>query len=323
MKGIFQGRNAAALGIDIRSGTLSVLELGYSSTQCRVLAYATEPLPAGAVEGRRIEDFERVGDVLARALARAAPRSTKAVVAVAGAAVISKVILLPVGLGDDDIEHQLKREAEQYIPYPLEEASIDFEVCSGAAGGQGQVEVLFAACRKASVEPLEAVLAHAGLAARVVEVDTFALARACRAPGGGRQPVVAVVDIDAMSTVFSVLHDGQSLYCREYAIGEPARSDGVQPCYDALLALIHEGLQQVFGGGSVRKLDQLWLAGRAATLPGLAEWVGGCLQVPTRAANPFATMTLAPQVDIDGLAADAPSLLVACGLAMRGLGGWR
>src|SRR3546814_16938033 len=122
-------------------------------------------------------ELEGVGQALQRVVAKAKTGCKSAVVAVSGSAVITKIIEMDAGLSDEELENQLKIEADQYIPYPLEEVAIDFEVKGPAPRSPGRAEVLLAACRKENVEIREAALALAGLTAKVVDVEAYALAR--------------------------------------------------------------------------------------------------------------------------------------------------
>src|SRR5690606_27406627 len=288
-----------------------------------------------------------VGRVLAKS--RAATR--QAAVAVAGSAVITKLVEMDAGLSDEELETQLKLEADQYIPYPLEEVAIDFEVQGPAPRNPERVDVLLAACRKENVEAREAALALAGLSARVVDVEAYALERTygLLAPqlDGGRQDLsVAVVDIGATMTTLSVLRGGRTLYTREQLFGgrqlteeiqrryglsleeaglakrqgglpDDYESEVLQPFREAVAQQVSRSLQFFFASGQLHEVDYILLAGGTASIPGIAQLIEERLGTPTRVANPFAGMTLSSRINAAALAADAPALMIACGLAMR------
>ena len=128
MLGLFNKKANTLLGIDISSTSVKLLELSRSGSRYKVEAYAVEPLPPNAVVEKNIAELEGVGQALARVLSKAKTSVRTAAVAVAGSAVITKTIEMEAGLNDDELENQLKIEADQYIPYPLEEVAIDFEV---------------------------------------------------------------------------------------------------------------------------------------------------------------------------------------------------
>nr|WP_194718583.1 pilus assembly protein PilM [Pseudomonas typographi] len=339
------------MGIDISSTSVKLLELSRSGGRYKVESYAVEPLPANAVVEKNIAELEGVGNALARVLAKAKTSTRSVAVAVAGSAVITKTIEMDAGLSDDDMESQLKVEADQYIPYPLEEVAIDFEVQGVSARNPERVEVLLAACRKENVEVREAALAVAGLTARVVDVEAYALERAygmvATQLGASAQGLtVAVMDIGATMTTLSVLHNGRIIYTREQLFGgrqlteEIQRRYGLsveeaglakkqgglpddyvaevlQPFKDAVVQQVSRSLQFFFAAGQYNAVDYIMLAGGTSSIPGLDRRVQQHLGTPTVVANPFADMALNSKVNAGALASDAPALMIACGLALR------
>jgi len=295
--------------------------------------------------------LEGVGQALARVLAKAKTSARSVAVAVAGSAVITKTIEMEAGLSDDELENQLKIEADQYIPYPLEEVAIDFEVQGVSARNPERVEVLLAACRKENVEVREAALALAGLTAKVVDVEAYALERAYslmlpQLSGGQDDLTVAVVDVGATMTTLSVLHGGKTIYTREQLFGgrqlteeiqrryglsveeaglakkqgglpDDYESEVLQPFKDAVVQQVSRSLQFFFAAGQFNEVDYILLAGGTASIADLDRLIQQKISTPTLVANPFADMALSGKVNAGALASDAPSLMIACGLAMR------
>ena len=143
------------LGLDISSTSVKLLELSKSGSDYRVESYGVEPLPENAVVEKNISDVEGVGEAIQRLLERCKTKVKNAAVAVAGSAVITKTIEMSAVLNEDEMENQLQVEADQYIPYPLEEVALDFEVQGPSPRSEEQVEVLIAACRRENVEMRE------------------------------------------------------------------------------------------------------------------------------------------------------------------------
>ncbi|MDR6357145.1 type IV pilus assembly protein PilM [Pseudomonas psychrotolerans] len=168
MLGLFRKKANTLLGIDVSSTSVKLIELSRAGGRYRVEAYAVEPLPANAVVEKNIAELEGVGLAIGRVLVKARTSARSAAVAVSGSAVIAKTIEMDAGLSDDELENQIKLEADQYIPYPLDEVAIDFEVQGPSPRNAERVEVLLAACRKENVEVREAALALAGVSAKVV-----------------------------------------------------------------------------------------------------------------------------------------------------------
>ncbi|WNW13001.1 pilus assembly protein PilM [Pseudomonas sp. DTU_2021_1001937_2_SI_NGA_ILE_001] len=348
---LFGKKAHTLLGIDISSTAVKLLELSRSGSRFKVESYAVEPLPANAVVEKNIAELEGVGQALSRVLVKARTQARNAAVAVAGSAVITKVVEMDAGLSDDDMENQLRLEADQYIPYPLEEVAIDFEVQGYSVRNPERVEVLLAACRKENVEVREAALALAGLTAKVVDVEAYALERAftllsAQLGKGHEMLTVAVVDIGATMTTLSVLHQGRIIYTREQLFGgkqlteeiqrryglsmgeaglakkqgglpDDYNSEVLEPFKEAMVQQVSRSLQFFFAAGQYNGVDYIMLAGGSASIAGLENLIHKRLGVPTMVANPFADMALSSKVNAGALASDAPALMVACGLAMR------
>ncbi|WP_152226786.1 pilus assembly protein PilM [Pseudomonas sp. SCB32] len=351
MLGLFNKKANTLLGIDISSTSVKLLELSRSGGRYKVEAYAVEPLPPNAVVEKNIAELEGVGQALSRVVAKARTGVKTAAVAVAGSAVITKTIEMDGGLSDDELENQLKIEADQYIPYPLEEVAIDFEVQGVSARNAERVDVLLAACRKENVEVREAALALSGLTAKVVDVEAYALERAFSLLGdqlGGNadELTVAVVDIGATMTTLSVLHHGRTIYTREQLFGgrqlteeiqrryglsveeaglakkqgglpDDYDSEVLQPFKDAVVQQVSRSLQFFFAAGQFNDVDYILLAGGTASIPDLDRLIQQKIGTPTLVANPFTDMVLSGKVNAGALASDAPALMIACGLAMR------
>ncbi|KIZ35244.1 MAG: pilus assembly protein PilM [Pseudomonas sp.] len=351
MLGLFTKKANTLLGIDISSTSVKLLELSRSGSRYRVEAYAVEPLPANAVVEKNLAEVEGVGQALQRVVAKAKTGCKSAVVAVSGSAVITKIIEMDAGLSDEELENQLKIEADQYIPYPLEEVAIDFEVQGPAPRSPGRAEVLLAACRKENIEIREAALALAGLTAKVVDVEAYALERSygLLAPQLGAahgELTVAVVDIGATMTTLSVLHNGRTIYTREQLFGGRQLTEEIQrryglsqeeaglakkqgglpddydsevllPFKEAVVQQVSRSLQFFFAAGQFHDVDCILLAGGTASIPGLDHMIQQKIGTQTLVANPFADMALSSKVNAGALASDAPALMIACGLALR------
>ncbi|GGE46597.1 type 4 fimbrial biogenesis protein PilM [Halopseudomonas oceani] len=351
MLGLFKKKANTLLGIDISSTTVKLLELSRSGGRYKVEAYAVEPLPAGSVVEKNIVELEGVGQALEKVLARSKSSLRQGAVAVAGSAVITKVIEMDAGLDPDEMEEQIKIEADQYIPYPLDEVAIDFEVQGVSPRNPAREEVLLAACRRENVDIREAALALAGLTAKIVEVEAYSMERACelvigQLDGGDDGLTIAVIDIGATMMTLSVLSGGRTIYSREQLFGGKQLTDEIQrryglsqeeaglakkqgglpddyevevlgPFKDAVVQQVSRSLQFFFAGGQYNDVDYILLAGGTASIPGLDQLVQQKIGTTTLVANPFANMTLSNKVDAVALSNDAPALMIACGLAMR------
>jgi len=346
------GKKANTLiGIDISSTSVKLLEIGKNGNRYRVESYGVEPLPPNAVVEKNINDAEAVGEVIKRVVAKSRTSSKQAAVAVAGSAVITKTIQMAAGLSEQELENQITVEADQYIPYPLDEVSIDFEVQGPSEQNPDQVDVLLAACRKENVELREDSLEIGGLEAKVVDVEAYAMERAfelidAQMDVDADERTIAVVDIGATMTTLSVLADGKTIYTREQLFGGKQLTEEIQrryglsqeeaglakkqgglpddydmevlePFKEAVVQQVARSLQFFFSSSQYNEVDTVVLAGGTASTTGIAEMVQDKVGTTTVVANPFADMALNSRVNASALSNDAPSLMIACGLAMR------
>jgi type IV pilus assembly protein PilM len=349
---LFTAKAPPLFGLDISSSSVKMLELvdagkgGY-----RVERYAIEPLARDSVVDGNINNLEAVGDAVKRAYQRLGTRTKHVAMAVPTGAVISKKIIVSAALREEELEIQVESEANQYIPFALEEVNLDFQVLGPSPTNPEEQEVLIAATRKEKVEDRVAVADVCGLKPLVMDVESFAQQTALSLvvqglPGGGKDQNVAVVDVGANVMNVTVLRNDQSVYTREQAFGgnqltqdivsrygmtpeeaENAKRSGglpddfeaevMKPFMENLSMEVQRALQFFFTSTQYHAVDHILLAGGSAVIPGLDEVVNTRTQVPASVANPFALMQASPRIQLKRLMIDAPSLIVACGLAMR------
>ncbi|MGK0172053.1 MAG: type IV pilus assembly protein PilM, partial [Gammaproteobacteria bacterium] len=231
--GLFGRSSAPVIGLDISSTAAKMLELSKSGNRYRVESYSVEPLPPNSVVEKNITDVEAVGDAVRRAVKRSGTKNKNCAVAVAGSAVITKVIPMQADLSDDEMASQIELEADQYIPYALDEVNLDFEVLGPSESDPDRVDVLLAASRSENVDVRVAAAELGGLVARVVDVEAFALENAFgliakKMPGEGLGQTIALVDIGATMTTLSVLNDLKIIYTREQVFGGKQLTEEIQ-----------------------------------------------------------------------------------------------
>ena len=349
---LFQTKSPPLIGVDISSSAVKMVEIEQAGKNLlRVERYAIESLPKDAVTDGNIMNLEAVAETMRRAWKRMGTRAKHVAMALPAAAVITKKIIVPTGLREDELEAQVETEANQYIPFALDEVNLDFQVLGPAPSGPEDVEVLIAASRKEKVEDRVAAAESAGLKALVMDVESFATQTACemvaqQLPNAGREQTIAVVDIGASMMHINVLHNSQSIYMREQTFGgnqltqeiqrryslssdeaEIAKRQGglpenyeaevLQPFMDTLALEVARAIQFFFSSSQFNRVDHILLAGGCAMIPGLDEIVATRSQSSTMIANPFASMALSSRIKPKQLTLDAPALLIACGLAMR------
>lgn len=350
----FKKKSAPILGIDISATAIKLLELSRSGSKYRVESYAVEPLPQNSVSDKTINDIEQVGEAVARAVKKAGTKTKSAAVCVAGSSVITKMISMPAGLSDDEMESQIQIEADQYIPFPLEEVAMDFEVAGEPEEGSDRVNVLLAASRSEIVDNVVASLELGGLNVKVVDIEAFAIENTIdlmskEFPTEVSKSAIAVADVGSSITTFSVLEDMKTIYSREEAFGGAQLTEDIQrryglsyeeaglakrqgglpdnyepevlePFKENMASQIGRALQFFYASSEISDLDALILAGGCSSIPGIGEIVEERLGVKTIVANPFANMAVASKISTKNLANDAPAMMIACGLALRGEG---
>lgn len=347
----FNRGQSAVLGIDISTAAIKLLELSKTGARYKVENYAVSPLPQDAVVDKNIANIDVIANAIRAAIKQSGTKTKYACVAVAGSSVMTKIISMPASLTDDEMEEQILVEADQYVPYSLDEVNLDFEVQGVSEKNPEMVDVLLAASRRENVADRVEALEKAGLKAKIVDVEAFAMENAFslladQLPDNIDNQTIAIADIGATMATLNVLHDYQTVYTREQGFGGKQLTEEIQRRYglsyeEAGLAKKHGGLPdnyvsdvldpfkkamvqqiarslQFFVSSSAnRNIDSIVLAGGCSSIPGLEKLVEQSLGMPAYVANPFINMALSNKVKPQSLSNDAPAMMIACGLALR------
>jgi len=349
---VFRTKSPSLIGVDISSTSIKLVELSDAGNGAyRLERYAVETLPKDTVADGNIANLDQVSEALRRAVKRLGSHNRKIALALPAAMVITKKIIVPSGQKEEELELAVEAEANQYIPFALDEVNLDFQVLGPSPTNPEEVEILIAASRKEKVEDRVAIAEAAGMKPLVMDVESYATQEAFRLiaptlPVSGRDQNIALVDIGAHVTHFYVLRNDQFLFSRDQAFGgnqlthdiqrafnlspEEAESakknqglpenydaDVLQPFMETLALEITRALQFFFTSTSYSQVDHIVLAGGGALLPGLDELVAKRAGVATVVANPFGSMATSDRIRPRQLAQDAPLLLIATGLALR------
>ena len=346
---LYRKPSKGLVGVDISSTTVKLLELSVKNGRYWVESYALLPLPENSVVEKSILNSEAVGDALERVVNLSNPRSTNVAIAVPTSMVINKIIEMEADMTDEEREVQIRMDAEQYIPFPLDEVSLDFEILPDRLANPNRVNVLLVATRTENVDTRVEVLELAGLVAKVADVESYAMERAFSVfadtlPMGAN--TVGILDIGHTMTTLSVMQKGKIIYTREQVFGGRQLTQDVQsryglsfeeagrakkertlpddydtevlePFLDAVVQQAARSLQFFFSSSQFNEIDHILLAGGIANIPGLAKLLQQKLGYRVTIANPFLQMGFSPQIDIKKIENDASSLMVACGLALR------
>lgn len=348
---LFKKTKPITVGLDISSTAVKLIELSRSDDRYRVESYAVAPLPEDAVVDKVIKDFDAISDAIRQVVKNSKTNLKDAAISVADSSVITKVVQMDSSLNDDEVEMQIAFEADKSIPYPLEEVSLDFEVLGPTTKNPAINDVLMVASRMENVQTRTEVVGAAGLAVQVVDVDSYAVERASQLiadqlPNNGVNQTIAVVDIGANVTNLTVLYNLTTIFTREEAFGGSQLTKQIQKHYglnyaeaglakkqgnlpddynsevlqsfkDTAVLQVRRALQFFSSASQNHQVAHIVLAGGTASIPGLADLIAQQLNIPTTIANPFEHMLISHKVDANALCADAPALLISCGLAMR------
>lgn len=348
---ILKPKAPALIGVDISSSAVKMVELTQTGRNFSLERYVVQPLPKDVVSEGNISNPDAVADAVRQAWVQMGAKVKNVAIALPAAVVITKKILVPAGTSERELESQVETEANQYIPFPLDEVNLDFQVIGPSPTSPEENEVMLAAARKEKVDERIEVIERAGLRAVVVDVESFATQAAfermqSQLPGNGQGQVVAVVDIGATAMHMNIFKDGQSIYSRDQTFAgnqltqeiqrrynmswenaEQSKRQGglpdnyeqdvLQPFVDNLAMEVSRSLQFFYTASNHDSVDHILLAGGCSVIPGLDETVSSRTQVAsTMRANPFFSMATG-KVRGKRIQVDAPSLLISCGLAMR------
>jgi type IV pilus assembly protein PilM len=352
---LFGQANPPLVGVDISTSSVRLVELSDAGKgELRLERYANEPLPRGAVVDGNIENMDMVSEALHRAWKKSGTRVKAVALGMPPAAVITKKIILPAGMSEDQLEVQVESEASQYIPFALDEVSLDFDVIGPAPNAPDDVEVMLAAARREKIEDRVAIAETAGLTATVMDVESYAARAAldrvlAQSPQAGRDQIVALFQIGASATHVSVMIDGEAVYEREQPFGgnqltqdivrayglsfeeaetrkragdlpENYAADLLGPFLENAALEVTRAIQFFYTSTPYTRIDQLFLAGGCAQLPGLLDIIASRTRIASAVIAPFKGMQLGPDVREQQLRIDGPGYLVACGLALRRFG---
>ncbi len=348
---LFAKKTDPVIGLDIGSTSVRLLQLSNQGSGYRIDHFAIEPLSKGVVVDKTVQDVEAISNAISRAVKASGTRAKSCAIAVSGSAVFTKTISLPADLATSDIESQVQIEANQYIPYPLDEVSLDFEVLGPSPRNADMMDILLAASKSENIESRQDAIDSAGLRAKVVDVEAFAIANAFelirQRDGVNRGEAVGFFDMGYDLTTLLVIKGGQVIYTRDHPFGGHQLLEEIQRRYDMTieqasfferneeapedfeeevlepfqLNIVHQisrALQFYASSNEYSNISTIYLSGGAASLKGLAPMVQQELGMTTRIADPITGLEIAQNVAVTAIRRNANNLMIAMGLALRG-----
>lgn len=352
---LFKRQPGPMVGLDVSATSIKLVELGQSRQGQWVLERcAMEPLDAEWVTDGNITNFDEVVGAMRRLLKKSGSKAKEAALALPTSAVITKKVVLPDGLSEHELAIQVETEAAQYIPFSLDEVSLDFSVIGPSPRSPGDIDVLLAATRKERVQDRQALAESVGLKPVVMDVESYAsrlaVHRLLQGPNAsmhvGEADIVVLVKVGGRGYTLQIVRGDEVLYDSEQSVGgarltqqimkhygysieeaeQKKRADELPPDYatnvlqpfvEGLAQDISRSLQFFFTSTPYGQVQHIMLFGGSAGLSGLPEAVQDHTGVSAKVLNPFEGMALGASVNKSRLRKEATSYLTACGLALR------
>ncbi len=339
------------LGIDISSTAVKVLQLSSTANGYCVDHIGITPLPDDCISEKIITDVEAVAACIKSAVQQSRSKAKHCIMAIAGSNVVSKVITMPKGLSDAELEAQISVEADQHIPHPLNEVNLDFNVLATNDKQADKVDVLLAASKTENITTRVTAAELAGLQPIIIDVEAYSVETiypllAHQIPGGGDNKTIGILDIGATITSLNIMRDGKTIYTREQDFGGsqltaqimheynlsyaeagyakkhhelPAdyESKLLTPFKQTAAQQCNRFLQFFYSASQHTSVDHIILAGGCALIPGLDQTIQDELQIPVTGIGPLQKITFNSTLDEELLEREYSSLLLAFSLALR------
>lgn len=349
---LFGRKKKVLAGLDIGSSSLKLIELGHYGSKYTLEAFANIPFPEDTIVEREIKEIEAFSSVVAQVFSQSRTKAQTLALAMPSTFVISKIINIDAAFTDsNEIESQIQLDANRFIPYPLDEVCLDYVVLGASQKIADKIDILVVASRKDQVDARVDAVQEEGLPVKVVDIEHYALERAVPlilpADESDEQKNIAIINIGATVMSLTIIHDNSIIYTREEVFGGKQLTDSIKHRFEmnydqAETAKRNGGLPEEYGPEILEpfkdslvvqaahslqfyestntefpNIDQIILSGGVAAIPGLDQMLAERSNIPTIVANPFHNMNISTKIDMQQLSKEAPSLVIACGLALR------
>jgi type IV pilus assembly protein PilM len=348
------GKKKGLVGLDIGSSAIKAVELkpGGKGGEYHLVNLGMEPLPPEAIVDGAIMDSGAVIDSIQRLFSANKIKTGDVATSVSGNAVIVKKISLPQ-MTPEELAESIHWEAEQYIPFDIQDVALDYEVVEGSGSG-GNMDVLLVAVKKDKIGDYTSAISQAGKNPSIVDVDVFALQN-CYEVNYGIDPgrVIALLNVGASIMNINIVKGGTSIFNRDIAVGGNQYTDAIQkdlnlsfdqaealkrgarvegaapenlgPILRAVSDNITLEIQKTFdffkATSSEDRIDRIFLAGGTSKVTGLRELLADRFDAGVEILNPFNNVIYNPrEFDPDFISEIGPSAAVAVGLAARRVG---
>lgn len=344
----FLSQSNLVVGVDIGSHAVKVCQLKRSDRGYTVLALGSAVLPEGAVDDGTLVEPEIVGKAISSLFANLKITNKKVGFSISGYSVIVKKVNLAV-MDDAQMEEHIMAEAEQYIPFDIEDVYLDFQNLASSSESADRTDVMLVAAKKEVVDEYLDMLRGIGLEPVLVDVDGFALENTYEC-SGVKAENVALVDIGASKMNINILSKGMSVVARDIVVGSRQLTEQIQASLDIdfdeaeAIKLGQEPagdnqqlIEDIFSSTctqwvlEIKKaidlyhannpdapLERLVLSGGGSKVIGLADFLAHETGLEVELFNPFKEMTSNPKkIDVAYLDSIGPEMAIATGIAIR------
>jgi len=346
------GKGKPVVGLDIGSSAVKAVELKPQGKTFRVSAFGSEPVPPDSIVDGAIIDGGAVADAIRRLFENKAFKTKEVAASLSGNAVIVKKISLPV-MSEAELSESIFWEAEQYIPFDIQDVNLDYQILDKGGDGKGTMDVLLVAAKKEKIADYTGVISQAGRVPVLVDVDAFALQNAYELNYGDSSAVVVLLNAGASAININIVSGGQSVFTRDISMGGNAYTEAVQkelnlpfesaeiakkgdhvdgvthddvkPVLHAMTENVLLEIQKTFdffkATASSDRIDRILLSGGACSVTGFAHAVEDRFGAPVESFDPFRKIAFEPnKLGMRDPELVVPTAAVAVGLALRKIG---
>jgi type IV pilus assembly protein PilM len=348
------GKSKAVVGLDIGSSAVKAVELKASGKGYKVVAFAVRPVPPDSIVDGAIIDGAAVADSIRRVFEDKQFKTKEVAASLSGNAVIVKKISLPV-MTESELAESIYWEAEQYIPFDIQDVNIDYQILDAGTGGEGgTMDVLLVAAKKEKIADYTGVISQAGRTPIIVDVDAFALQNAYEVNYGlEKEQVVVLLNAGASAININIVTGDQSVFTRDISMGgntyteavqkelnlpfesaeqlkrgqpvDGVNADDVAPVLQAMTENVLLEIQKTFdfykASATSDRVDRIVLSGGACRVEGFVQALTERFNTQVEMFDPFRKIAFEPaKLGVDDVEGVAPSAAVAVGLALRRAG---
>jgi type IV pilus assembly protein PilM len=346
------GKQKPVVGLDIGSSAVKAVELKPAGKTYRVAAFASEPVPPDSIVDGAIIDGGAVSDAIRRLFENKAFKTKEVAVSLSGNAVIVKKISLPV-MTENELAESIYWEAEQYIPFDIQDVNLDYQILDAGKGGDGKgtMDVLLVAAKKEKIADYTGVISQAGRIPLLVDVDAFALQNAYEMNYGmDSRSVIVLLNAGASAININIVSGGQSVFTRDISMGGNAYTEAVQKelnlpfetaeqakkgelvdgvSFEEVRSVLHAMTENVLleiqktfdffkATASSERIDRILLSGGACSVDGFEQAIEERFSAPVEPLDPFKKLAFDPlKLGLPDPDRMVPTAAVAVGLALR------